>query len=97
MTSRDDPFNNLTFGQLKAYKGMANALHESSLVHGLAMLVEGEDHDCKHNDEAFDHIPDFTDDDLRAFFAYERAALANFAVIRKAMDIAGLPVETREI
>lgn len=92
----NDPFKDLTFGQLKAYKALSNALHDSAIVHGLTMLVEGEDHTCEHNDEAFDLMPEMNDDDLRAFFAYESAALTNFATMREVMDRRGLPVETRE-
>ena len=93
MRTTDD----LTMKAITIYASMSKTMHESALVHGLVILAEGTEHKCKSSEELIAGaapFPEFDDDQIRAFFAYERAVLEMFKITRRGLEAAGLPVET---
>ena len=89
--------DDLTMKAITIYASMSKTMHESALVHGLVILAEGTEHKCKSSEELIAGaapFPEFDDDQIRAFFAYERATLESFKAIRKGMETTGLPIET---
>ncbi len=91
--------DDLSLKAIKTYASLGKIMHETAYVHGLIILAEGTEHKCKSSEELIAGgapFPEFDDDQIRAFFAYERAVLETFKITRKGLEAAGLPVETRE-
>ena len=89
--------DDLSLKAVTIYASMSETMHESALLHGLIILAEGTEHECKSFEELIADrapFPKFDDDQIRAFFAYERATLEAFKIVRKGMEMSGLPIET---
>ena len=78
----------LTIREMTNALGLAVPLAESIVKHTLVILGEP-NHECENEDPDFNDLPDFDDDDLRAFLAFEQSAVEQFVFMRKAFIAAG--------